>query len=327
MELAVRDTPIEITRGTVVVVLVGLALIGYGGYDYAQQSSAVEDAETVEATVGETSVYESGGRRGTDYHVRIEFTYRYQGTEYTGDQLYPGSIGRSFDTRSAAESAIEPYDEGETVTAYVDPSDPGDGFLERRTTRGPIQLVAIGAVLIVVIALNAIGERRPGQGTELRPVGEHERRPYRTLFGVDRDRVHRLSKRLMATAVVAIPLSVIGIAVLLVASDSGGGSGSPRQVGLTDPIGVLLGALMLAAAALLVSLSLYCLWSFTEYRRLRERIPEPRPPSPFRHPSRLVTVLLGNYDLDDYGKRVQRTGFALLVTGGLVGALVRILLF
>jgi hypothetical protein len=81
---------------------------------------------------------------------------------------------------------------------------------------------------------------------------------------------------------------------------------------------VLLTA-FLAGLALIGALVLYGVWSFTEYRRLRERIPEPRPPSPFRHPSRLVTVLYTREGLDAYGRRVKRTGFVLAVTAFLVG--------
>lgn len=331
MELSVRGTSVEVTGGTVVLLLVGLALVTYGGYDYVQQSAAVDDAVPVEATVVETATSQSDGRNGATYHAHVEFTYRYQGTEYTGDQLTPGAVSPSYDSRSEAESAIEPYDAGATVTAYVDPADPGDGFLERRTTRAPLVFVAIGGLVLVLTGLNAAGAKNPGQGTELRPASEREPTRYRTLFGVDRDAVNRVSKRLIAASVAAVPLSLIGVAILLFASQSGsdGGSGgsSSVQVGLSDPLGILLVTAFLAALALVASVLLYGVWSFTEYRRLRERIPEPRPPSPFRHPTRLVTILLTNDDLDDYGARVKRTGSVLVVALFLGGVLLELLVF
>lgn len=327
MELSVRGTPIEITRGTVVVVLVGLAFVTFGGYDYVQQSAAVDDAVPVEATVVETATSQSDGRNGATYHAHVEFTYRYQGTEYTGDQLTPGAVSPSYDSRSEAESALEPYEAGATVTAYVDPADPGDGFLERRTTGAPLVFVAIGGLVLVLTGLNAAGAKNPGQGTELRPASEREPTRYRTLFGVDRDAVNRVSKRLIAASVAAVPVSLIGVAVLLFASQSGsdGGGSSSMQVGLSDPIGLLLVTAFVAALALVASVLLYGVWSFTEYRRLRERIPEPRPPSPFRHPTRLVTILLTNDDLDDYGARVKRTGSVLVVALFLGGVLLELL--
>ncbi|WP_276253055.1 DUF3592 domain-containing protein [Halomontanus rarus] len=329
MAISVRGTPIEITRGTVILVLVALAFATYGGYDYVQQSTAVDDAVSVEGTIVETSISQSDGRRSTSYHAHVEFTYQYQGTEYIGDQLFPGDISPSYDTRSEAESALEPYGSGATVTAYVDPAAPDEGFLERQSTQGPLVFVAIGGGMLFVTTFNAIGARRPGQGTELRPVREHESTRYRTLFGVDRSTVNRISTHLMAVALIVGPLSMVGVMGLLLVSNSGSdGDGSAQiQVGLSDPIGLLVVTAFVAAVVFLASVLLYGIWSFSEYRRLRDRIPEPRPPSPFKHPTRLVTILLGNYDLDTYGKRVQRTGFAFLVALFLVGAFARVLVF
>jgi hypothetical protein len=327
MEFAVRETPIEITTTTLILGLLGLALVGYGGYDYVQQSAAIDDAVEVEVTVVETSLTEEdSGRSGIRYDADVEFTYQYQGTEYTSDKRFPGSFSKTYNTRSAAESALEPYDEGNTVTAYVDPASPGEGFLERRTSQGPLQFIAIGCVVLLVISLDAVGARNPGQGTELQAASDHEPTRYQTLFGADRDTVNQVSKRLIKWAVVVLPLSLIGVVGILLISESGSGGSPPqRQVGLLDPLGLLLAVAFLAVLVLIGAIALYGVWSFTEYRRLRERILEPRPPSPFRHPTRLVTILLGNDDLDDYGKRVKRTGFAFVVAVFLVGVVLNLL--
>jgi hypothetical protein len=39
------------------------------------------------------------------------------------------------------------------------------------------------------------------------------------------------------------------------------------------------------------SLALYGVWSVAEYRALGRRLENPKPPSPFAHPSRLVSIL------------------------------------
>jgi len=106
LEFAVRGTLVTVTKGIAILLLVGLAFVTYGGYDYVQQSGAVDDAVSVEATIEKTSISEVG-RRGVDYDVQIEFTYQYHGTEYTSDQLYPGSISETYDTRSEAQSVID----------------------------------------------------------------------------------------------------------------------------------------------------------------------------------------------------------------------------
>lgn len=101
--------------------------------------------------------------------------------------------------------------------------------------------------------------------------------------------------------------------------------GSSLQVSVTDPVGFALLAALLSVIGLIFGLTLYAIWSFTEYRRLRERIPDPRPPSPFRHPSRLVTVMYSRDDLDTYGRRVKLTGFAFTIIGFLIGVVAFVL--
>ncbi|WP_434523161.1 DUF3592 domain-containing protein [Halorubrum sp. AS12] len=327
MEFTVRGTPIRVTKGTIIIVLVCLAGITFGGYDYVQQSEAVDDAVTVEATIEEASVSQSESRGSSDYYVQIEFTYQFQGTQYTGDQLFPGSISQSYDTRSDAQSAIEPYEAGETVTAYVDPDNPSEGFLERQTVTSPFEFIAIGGLGLLLTALNAIGARKPGAETGIRSEHEYTSTRYQTLFGVDRGTIHSLSIQLLKIALFVLPASVVSTAAVLLFAGSGSGDPAHLQVELTDPIGVLLGIVFLAVITLVISVLLYSVWSFTEYRRLRERIPEPRPPSPFTHLTRLVTICIGNYELDAYGNRVQKTGVAFLVALFFLGALAQILVF
>jgi len=328
MNISVRGTPVTVTAGTVIFTVIGLALVGYGGYDYVQQTQTVDDSVGVEATIVETSVTEvESGRSGIKYDTHTEFTYRYQGTEYRSDQIVPGSFDETYDTRREAESALEPYEDGDTVTAYVDPDAPGEGFLEHRTSQGPLQFMAIGGLLLLVTTLDAVGTRKPGQRTDLQPVDKHEQQRYSTLFGVGRETVNRVSKQLMVGAVAVLPLSLGGVVLVLLGTESGSGTGSELQVTLLDPVGFLLGTAFLAVLVLLVSVLLYGVWSFTEYRRLRDRIPEPRPPSPFKHPTRLVTILLGNHDLDTYGKCVQRTGFAFVVALFFIAVILQLLVF
>lgn len=320
-------TPIEVTKGTVITILIGLALFTFGGYDYAQQSAAVDDAVSVDATIVESSITQTDGR-GIEYDVHVTYTYYYQGTEYTSDQLFPGDISPLYETRSKAQSVIKPYDSGTTVTAYVDPDDPSEAFLERQTTQGPLIFIAFGGLWILLATLDAIGVQNPGQEIELRPESEYGSTRYQTLFGIDRDTVNHLSKRLAIAALIILPVSLVTAVLLVFASSESADSPSPSMdVELSDPIGVLFVTVFIAILLLIAAALLYGIWSFTEYRRLRERMPEPRPPSPFKHPTRLVTILLANDDLDTYGTRVKRTGFAFGVVIFLIGVLLEILVF
>jgi len=316
MQFTVRGTPITLTPLLLAAIVLGLAVAGYGGYDYVQQSDAVDDAVAVETTVIDTEISNSGSR-GVIYRVTVEHTYQYRGTEYTSERVFPGRISPMFTVRSDAQRVIEPYESSATATAYVDPDAPGRAFLNRRTTLAPFTFVGFGGLLALLATLHAVGARNPGRNTELRPTSERESARHEMLFGVNRDTVHRLSKRLLMIALTVLLMSLLAMVVLLLTGES-----SSIQPGLTDPVGFALLTAIVAALAVPTGLALYGLWSFTEYRRLRERIPEPRPPSPFRHPSRLVTILYTREGLDTYGRRVKLTGFAFVLAAFLLAVCV-----
>lgn len=327
MQFTVRGTPVELTRATLVVALLAVGLVGYGAYDYAQQTAAVDDAVAVDATVLDTSISEEGAK-SIEYELTVEYAYDYRGERYENDDLFPGTISPLYETREKAESVRSQYETGSTVTAYVDPDSPGDAFLRRQTTNGPLLLMGFGALVLVLNALEAAGPRTPGQDTDLLPAAEREPTRYETLLGVDRDAVHRASKRLVGGAIVTGVLSLLAaIGVVFAAYEANDSQPVQLDPALTDPLGLLFVLAFLAVLALLAGVVVYAVWSFTEYRRLRERIPEPRPPSPFKHPTRLVTILSTGDGLDEYGRRVSHTGFALAVFVFFVVALLEVLVF
>ncbi|WP_415379439.1 DUF3592 domain-containing protein [Halosimplex sp. TS25] len=134
-------------RLSVLVIVVGVAIAGYGGYDHVQQSDAVSNAVEVEATITGTDIEASASRRGgTEYRPAVSFEYSYQGATYTGDRIYPANTESNLDTRSAARSVLEEYQTGETVTAYVDPDSPATGFLKAETSNAPLKVMGFGAL-------------------------------------------------------------------------------------------------------------------------------------------------------------------------------------
>jgi hypothetical protein len=133
-------------KGAIFLVL-SVALMGYGVYDYTQQSDAVAAAVEVDATITDTGVETAGsGRRGgIDYQPTVAFEYAYDGETYTSTSIFPASVASTYDTESAARDVIADYEQGATVTAYVDPAEPGSAFLEDETTDAPLKLFAIAA--------------------------------------------------------------------------------------------------------------------------------------------------------------------------------------
>lgn len=268
------------------------------------------------ATVTETAIEEFSVRRGVEYEVTVGFTYEYDGTTYESERLYPTTLSPTFETESDARSVLVPYEQNETVTAYVEPSDPGGAFLERQRTDGPLWLAGGGGLVLLLTVLDAAGAQTPGQNINLRPASET-----RTdrLFGLDRGTVRRLGTRAVGGAGLVV-VSLLATVFVLVSTEA-----SSIRAEVTDPAGVALLGIFVGVVTVIGGLFLYGSWSFAEYRQLRERIPNPRPLSPFVRPTRLVTMLkTSDDDLGEYGRRVKRTGFAFAVALFFCGVVLRV---
>lgn len=326
MKVPLGVTTLNLTQRSTLLLLLAVGLIAFGSYDYVQQSRAVTNAVAVQATVTGASVDRLDGGRGIDYEPEIEYTYQYQGDTYTGEQVFPSTGVRTYSERSNAQSVVDSYEPGTTVRAYVTPGDPSDAFLIRERTPWPVRAVAIGGAFLVIAIWAGIGARNPGR-QELRPASQ-VRSPQSPGWLTRRGgTIRRVTKRAAVVCVVAFLLSIVAVALGLLSASTG--VGTPSESIQADPFGPI-GLPLLAAAAswvgLILSVCLYGAWSLTEYRRLRRRLYEPKPPSPFRHPSRLVTILgTSNDELSDYGTRVRITGWALLVAVGLTGVLIDLL--
>jgi hypothetical protein len=323
MELPVGITTLHLSRKSVSLLFLALALVGFGGYSYVQQGQAVDNAVTVQATVDSAHVERIDSRRSIEYEPDIEYTYQYRGETYTNDQVFPGPTVRTYSDRSKAASVVRSYEPGTTVRAYVRPSAPGDAFLIRERTPWPVRAFALGGVLLCIVVLAGLGEKRPGR-YELRPAEEVRSPPSPTWIERNGETLHRLSKRALAVCFVAFWLSMVGLFFAILSATEGAESSvqatslGPVELSLLAAFGFWVGKIL--------SLCLYGVWSFSQYRQLRPRLPEPTPPSPFKHPSRLVTILGTDGDeLPEYGRRVRVTGWAFLIAAGMTAVVAQLL--
>lgn len=129
--------------------LVGLGAMGYGAYSYTAQSSALDSAETVEATIVSTSIETVSQRRGTEYSPQATFNYTYEGETYTSSNVYPGKLAREFGSEEDARAQLEGYEPGDTVTAYVPSDDPGNAFLKHESSNKPFLVIGLGGVIVL----------------------------------------------------------------------------------------------------------------------------------------------------------------------------------
>lgn len=326
MDLPVGITTLHLSRESVFLLLLAVGLIAVGGYEYVQQEQAVENAVAVQATVDTAHVERIDSRRSIDYEPDIEYTYRYRGEMYTSDQVFPGATIRTYSDRSKARAIVRSYQPGTTVQAYVRPSDPDDGFLIRERTPWPGRAITVGGVLLGLVVLAGLGSKTPGQ-YELRPASEARAPAVPAWLERNGETLRRLSKGLLAVCFAAFCLSLVGLFVgILSLTEGTDGSAQPVQADPLGPVVLSLLARLGFWVGMVVALCLYGVWSFARYRRLRSRLHEPKPPSPFKHPSRLVTILGTDSDeLPTYGRRVRLTGWAFVVAGGMTMILARIL--
>jgi len=147
-------------RGSLLLVVLAVGLIGYGGYDYVDSTSQVRNSVEVEATIVETGVETStsGGRRSRsiDYQPTVTFEYAYQGANYTSTNVFPSTTSPTYDTESAAQDVIAGYDAGETATAYLAPASPGGAFLKNRVTNAPLIMAGLGLLLALLGGYSAL---------------------------------------------------------------------------------------------------------------------------------------------------------------------------
>ncbi|WP_424017763.1 DUF3592 domain-containing protein [Halorientalis pallida] len=329
LTLSVGDRDLEFSRGLLVAAVFWAAVAGYGGYTYAEQSRTIANSQPVTATVTNTSLHEVEYDQGQDkWEPGVTFEYRYEGTNYTSTNLFPG-FAQDYADRAKARAVLDPYTVGASTTAYVPPESPDEAFLERRTTETPLLFLGIGGFALLWILLSAAtANLTPGRGTDLRSpdAADAPARPGPVL-GIDHDRLQGLLKRLLAGLAGLGALSVLaGVGAFLAVKGRVFGPPVSIQADLLGPVGFPFLVLFVSWVGLVASLLCYGWWSYREYRYLRERIVGARPPSPFRHPLVLFAIVTADGDdLDQYGNRIRVTAATVLTAAILSVPVLRLL--
>lgn len=160
---------IENALASLFPVVIG-ALIAWNGWrGYANERELIEHAQPVQAEItglgasGRTErrdLDDGGTTTVTTYVPRVTFEYTIDGESHTSRNIEPPAEGMdTIDNYSSPNRAREQleYEEGQAVTAYVDPDDPGEAFLEREThTVRNLGLVGIGGVMTALGVAGAL---------------------------------------------------------------------------------------------------------------------------------------------------------------------------
>jgi Tfp pilus assembly protein PilV len=132
----------------VISVILGIVLLGAAGYMAYSQQQSLSSGVQVEATVESKEVIMDSSKRGDGYTPHVTYTYTYNGTQYTSDNLRPGIGTAVSDTRAAAEDRIDQYNVGETITAYVVQGSPSKSYLKKKSSPLPPIFGIVGLFLI-----------------------------------------------------------------------------------------------------------------------------------------------------------------------------------
>lgn len=141
----------------VVPVIVGLLVVAGGGYLFYSGMQTTANAEAVDATVVSSGVVDNsntGGDDAKDYTVRVEYRYTYDGETYTSENLCPGAgtgCAPASDFRTDVQEFVDDHAEGDTVTAYVQPSNPSNAYLV--DSGPPLVYLGVAAVGLLVLGL------------------------------------------------------------------------------------------------------------------------------------------------------------------------------
>ena len=136
------------SRLSLISIILGVVLLGAAGYMTYTQQQSLSSGEQIEATIESKEVTMSSSKRGDKYTPHVTYSYTYEGTQYTSDNIRPGIGTETSDTRTAAEDRIDQYNVGETTTAYVVQGSPSESYLKKESNPLPLIIGVLGLALV-----------------------------------------------------------------------------------------------------------------------------------------------------------------------------------
>ncbi|OYR84202.1 hypothetical protein DJ84_06075 [Halorubrum ezzemoulense] len=133
---------------SLISIILGIVLLGVAGYMGYSQQQSLSSGVQIEATVESKEVTMDSSKRGDRYTPHVTYSYTYNGTEYTSDNIRPGIGTKASDTGTAAGDRIDRYNVGETTTAYVVQGSPSKSYLKKQSSPLPLIFGVLGLFLI-----------------------------------------------------------------------------------------------------------------------------------------------------------------------------------
>lgn len=92
---------------------------------------AVDEADvTVDGTVVSVEIEEDWNDDAT-YRPNVDYRYQYDGRPYREDNFEAGATTESYGSESRARSLLSGYEEGDSVTVYLNSEEASESFLRK----------------------------------------------------------------------------------------------------------------------------------------------------------------------------------------------------
>jgi hypothetical protein len=145
--------------GVIILLIIGAIAFFVGFMPVYQHNVAVQENQPVNATVIGTDIEVQESDDDTDYKPVIRYQYTVEGETYTSNNVWPGQFGRTKGSRGGAQEVISDYEagsdttrDGEQVTAYYNPDNPGDAYLRNDDGWPGVWWVITGYAVVVFLA-------------------------------------------------------------------------------------------------------------------------------------------------------------------------------
>ncbi|SDY14899.1 DUF3592 domain-containing protein [Halobellus clavatus] len=140
---------------SLISITLGVILLGAAGYMAYSQQQSLSSGVQIEATVESKDITYSSDNGGR-YTPHVTYSYTYNGTQYTSENIRPGIGTKTSNTRTAAENRIDQYTVGETTAAYVVRGSPSKSYLKKTSNPLPVMTNPLPAI-IGVLGLAFVG--------------------------------------------------------------------------------------------------------------------------------------------------------------------------
>jgi len=140
----------------IIFMIFSLIFMGGGGYQANKQASKIARAAPAQAVITgkriETNLDNDGN---TNYKPLVSFTFEFEGEAHSAENVHviPMSSGQRW-----ANRVLDRYSAGETVTAWVDPQDPSESFLDRTPSFIPYIFVVFPMIFFALGSGMVVGD-------------------------------------------------------------------------------------------------------------------------------------------------------------------------